>query len=55
MFCFITLSQHIPCFYSMIRGNEEFHYNEAFATLIKSHKGLLKKRGENNGYNAFVI
>ena len=23
-------------------------------TLIKSHKGLLKKRGENNGYGAFV-
>ena len=34
--------------------NEVFHYNEAFATLIKSHKSLLKKRGENNGYGAFV-
>ena len=32
----------------------EFKYNEAFATLIKSHRDLLKKRGENNGYNAFV-
>ena len=34
--------------------NEVFHYNEKFAELIKSHKGLLKKRGENNGYGAFV-
>ena len=35
-------------------NNETYHYNEAFATLIKAHKGLLKKRGENNGYDAFV-
>ena len=34
--------------------NAEYQYNDAFKTLIKSHKGLLKKRGENNGYNAFV-
>ena len=32
----------------------EFGYNEAFKSLIKMHKGLLKKRGENNGYDAFV-
>ena len=31
-----------------------YQYNEAFATLIKSHKGLLKKRGTNNGYGDFV-
>ena len=29
-------------------------YNLKFRELIQSHKGLLKKRGENNGYNAFV-
>ena len=34
--------------------NAEFQYNDAFKTLIKSHKGLMKKRGENNGYDAFV-
>ena len=34
--------------------NAVFNYNDAFATLIKSHKNLLKKRGENNGYYAFV-
>ena len=31
-----------------------YQYNDAFKTLIKSHKNLLKKRGENNGYDAFV-
>ena len=31
-----------------------FQYNNCFKTLIKSHKDLLKKRGENNGYDAFV-
>ena len=34
--------------------NEQSHYNEKFQELIQAHKGLLKKRGENNGYNAFV-
>ena len=34
--------------------NDTYHYVEAFATLIKSHKDLLKKRGENNGYSAFM-
>ena len=34
--------------------NEDFHYVEAFQTLIKSHKGLLKKRGENTDYYRFV-
>ena len=34
--------------------NATYHYVEAFQTLIKSHKGLLKKRGENNGYDAFT-
>ena len=32
----------------------ESHYTVKFQELIQSHKGLLKKRGENNGYNAFV-
>ena len=31
-----------------------YHYTDAFKTLIKSHKGLLKKRGTNNGYGDFV-
>ena len=35
-------------------ANDTYHYVEAFATLIKSHKDLLKKRGENNGYSAFM-
>ena len=34
--------------------NSVYHYVEAFAGIIKSHKDLLKKRGENNGYGAFV-
>lgn len=34
--------------------NETYHYVEAFQTLIKSHKGLLKKRGENIDYYQFV-
>ena len=34
--------------------DEVFQYNNCFKTLIKSHKDLLKKRGENNGYDAFV-
>ena len=34
--------------------NDVYHYNEAFQTLIKSHKGLLKKRGENTDYYSFV-
>ena len=28
--------------------NDEYHYIEAFQTLIKSHKGLLKKHGDYN-------
>ena len=40
-------------------GNDEitdavFGYNTKFAEIIKSHKHLAKKRGENNGYEAFV-
>ena len=31
-----------------------YHYTDAFKSLIKSHKGLLKKRGANNGYGDFV-
>ena len=31
-----------------------YHYVDAFKTLIKSHKDLLKKRGTNNGYGDFV-
>ena len=34
--------------------NATYHYVEAFQTLIKSHKGLLKKRGENIDYYQFV-
>ena len=34
--------------------NAESKYVEQFAKMIKAHKGLLKKPGENNGYNAFV-
>ena len=34
--------------------NAVYQYNNCFKTLIKSHKDLLKKRGENNGYEAFV-
>ena len=34
--------------------NDTYHYVEAFQTLIKSHKGLLKKRGENIDYYQFV-
>ena len=34
--------------------DEVFQYNNCFKTLIKSHKNLMKKRGENNGYDAFV-
>ena len=32
----------------------QYHYNQKFIDLIKAHKGLLKKRGENNGYDAFI-
>ena len=31
-----------------------YHYTKAFETLIKSHKDLLKKRGENKSYEEFV-
>ena len=34
--------------------NEVYHYNEKFAELIKAHKDLLKKRGNNDGYHAFI-
>ncbi len=34
--------------------NAESNYVQKFADMIKAHKGLLKKRGENNGYNSFV-
>ena len=29
-------------------------YNESFKTIIKMHQGLEKKRGENNGYDAYM-
>ena len=31
-----------------------YQYNNCFKALIRSHKDLLKKHGENNGYEAFV-
>ena len=34
--------------------NAEFGYNDSFKALIKMHKGLEKKRGENNGYDAYM-
>lgn len=34
--------------------NEDFNYNEAWKTIVKSHKNFLKKRGTNDGYNAFM-
>ena len=34
--------------------NDTYHYVEAFQTLVKSHKGLLKKRGENVSYYDFI-
>ena len=35
-------------------GDDNFHYVERFADMIKAHKHLDKKRGSNNGYNDFV-
>ena len=32
----------------------EFGYNNSFKALIKMHAGLEKKRGENNGYSAYM-
>ena len=34
--------------------NDVYHYNEVFATLIKSHKNLLKKHGANVDYGTFA-
>ena len=32
----------------------QYNYNLKFQQLIQAHKGLLKKRGENQGYSKFV-
>ncbi len=34
--------------------DEDYHYNDAWKNIVKSHKTFLKKRGTNDGYSAFM-